>query len=477
MSAITTSPGIYIEEEASTSLSIGSAETAVPVFIGRFAKRNGAPIETGCFRIDTLADFEAGFETSVSVEIHSTDVTEPTEGGNEVTRKRSSASKTAARPKAMTYSWEIHDSSRHAWFAVRHYFSNGGGRCYVLPLASTDAGELAKLPGLIQQQGDITLLVCPETDETLSTARSEGGQSARADSGGDKQAIYAALNVLLTNGTGYFLIADSRDGSDKPSTAADKTAVYYPSVVTTYVAGRPDDARISVSGYVDGSDTTTEVATLAALEQVNSALYNEISDAIDSLYPDDDAGIELPPSAGVAGAYCRTDAGRGVWKAPANVPLFDVRSVTDQITDARQGALNDAGINAIRYFSARGVLIWGARTMVPASTPGWVYVPVRRLFSAAERDIGAAVRFAVFEGNHAATWERVRTAIESYLHRLWQQGALVGAGPSQAYFVEVGKGITMTEDDVQQGKMIVRVGMAAVRPAEFIILQFVANGD
>jgi len=470
MSAIITSPGVYIEEEASLSFSIGSAETAVPVFIGRFA-RKGGPVETSCFRIDTFADFEAGFVTSVAVEIQSTDATPPPAGGGTAT------STAAAQPAAMTYDWDISDSSGRASFALRHYFSNGGGRCYVLPLASTDAAELAKLPELIEQQGDITLLVCLDMDETSSTDSSDGEEAERADSGGGKQAVYSALNVLLTNGTGYFLIADSRDGSEKPATVADKTAVYYPSIVTTYVARRPDDAQIPVSGYVDGTDATTEVATLAALEQINNALYKQISDAIDALYPDDGAPIELPPSAAVAGAYCRTDAARGVWKAPANVPLFDVQSLTDQITDAQQGALNDAGVNAIRYFSARGVLIWGARTLVPASTPGWLYIPVRRLFGAAERDIGAAVRFAVFEGNHAATWERIRMAIDGYLHRLWQQGALVGATPSQAYFVDVGKGITMSADDIQQGKMIVRVGMAAVRPAEFIILQFVANGD
>ncbi len=132
--------------------------------------------------------------------------------------------------------------------------------------------------------------------------------------------------------------------------------------------------------------------------------------------------------------------------------------------------MNDAGINAIRHFTGKGTLIWGARTL--DQTDNWRYIPVRRLFNTAERDIKRAMRFAVFEPNSQPTWKRVQTAIDNYLYQLWQQGALAGNKPQEAYFVQIGKDITMSEDDIQQGKMIVKVGMAAVRPAEFIILQF-----
>lgn len=98
-------------------------------------------------------------------------------------------------------------------------------------------------------------------------------------------------------------------------------------------------------------------------------------------------------------------------------------------------------------------------------------MPVRRLFDAAERDIRTAMSQALFEPNSAQTWERVRGAVESYVHSLWQQGALQGESPEQAYFVQIGLGSTMTQDDINSGKMIIKVGLAAVRPAEFIVLQ------
>ncbi|WP_439412906.1 phage tail sheath family protein [Enterobacter ludwigii] len=175
----------------------------------------------------------------------------------------------------------------------------------------------------------------------------------------------------------------------------------------------------------------------------------------------------------MAGVYCRTDRERGVWKAPANVVLDGVSDVSVRVTDDAQGTMNEQGVNVIRYFSDRGVTVWGARTL--AILPGdenWRYISVRRLFDAAERDIQKAMRPMVFEPNNALTWKRVKIAIENYLHGIWQQGGLVGNNAEEAYCVQIGKDLTMTDDDISQGKMIVRVGMAAVRPAEFIILQF-----
>ena len=127
-------------------------------------------------------------------------------------------------------------------------------------------------------------------------------------------------------------------------------------------------------------------------------------------------------------------------------------------------------MNVIRAFHGTGPLIWGARTL-QSDTPAWRYVPVRRLFNAAERDIKTAMSMALFEPNSAPTWERVRGAVESYVHDLWLKGALLGDTPAQAYFVHIGLGTTMTQNDIDNGRMIVKVGLAAVRPAEFIILQ------
>ena len=190
--------------------------------------------------------------------------------------------------------------------------------------------------------------------------------------------------------------------------------------------------------------------------------------------------VVLRASVAMAGVYARTDRERGVWKAPANVELSGVQalvSVRDtgvheiRVDEHLNETLVAAKVNAIRAFSGRGVVVWGSRTMAAAQDLAWRYVPVRRLFDMVERDVQQALRSVVFEPNSQPTWEQVRGAVAGYLHRLWEDGALVGDTPAQAYFVHVGLGVTMSSEDVQLGKMVIKVGLAAVRPAEFIVLQ------
>jgi hypothetical protein len=128
-------------------------------------------------------------------------------------------------------------------------------------------------------------------------------------------------------------------------------------------------------------------------------------------------------------------------------------------------------VNAIRSFKDRGILVWGARTLA-GNDNEWRYVPVRRLFITIEESIKNATEFVVFEPNDRNTWVRVRAMIQNYLTGLWRQGALAGSKPEDAFFVNVGLGETMTAQDILEGKLIVEVGIAAVRPAEFIILNF-----
>jgi phage tail sheath protein FI len=179
----------------------------------------------------------------------------------------------------------------------------------------------------------------------------------------------------------------------------------------------------------------------------------------------------VPASFVIAGLYCASDRTRGVWKAPANIALPAGYRPYYAVTDDLQGRYNSGkAINMIRQVDDRGLVVWGARTL--EDSDDWRYISVRRLFNSAERDIKNAMQAMVFEANNQPTWERVRCAINNYLHKLWQQGALVGATEQEAYFVQIGKDVTMSDDDIAQGKMIAQVGMAAARPAEFIILQF-----
>jgi phage tail sheath protein FI len=217
-----------------------------------------------------------------------------------------------------------------------------------------------------------------------------------------------------------------------------------------------------------GGDDAGE--TLASIESTETSLYNQIRAGLARIW------VELPPAAAVAGVYAQVDATRGVWKAPANVSVASVISPTTKISDAEQESLNvdpTAGksINAIRSFTGRGTLVWGARTLA-GNDNEWRYVPVRRLFNMIEESASKSTGFAVFEPNDATTWLKVKGMLESFLFNLWERGALAGPTPEAAYFVDIGLGKTMTADDVLNGRMIVRVGVAAVRPAEFIVLEF-----
>ncbi len=209
---------------------------------------------------------------------------------------------------------------------------------------------------------------------------------------------------------------------------------------------------------------------LSDIEPIDNATYNKILAEINGL------AITLPPSSAMAGIYARVDADRGVWKAPANVSLNYVTNPTVKITNEIQDGLNvdtvaGKSINAIRSFTGKGILVWGSRTLA-GNDNEWRYVPVRRFFNMAEESIKKATEQFVFEPNDANTWVRVRAMIENFLILQWRAGALAGAKPDQAFYVRIGLGQTMSAVDILEGRMIIEIGMAVVRPAEFIILRF-----
>lgn len=183
----------------------------------------------------------------------------------------------------------------------------------------------------------------------------------------------------------------------------------------------------------------------------------------------------MPPSGAVVGVYASVDRTRGVWKSPANVSLNSVIGPAVVTSDKAQERLNihvtGKSVNAIRSFSGKGSLIWGARTLA-GNDNEWRYISVRRFFMMVEESVKKATEPFVFEPNDANTWLKASVMIENYLTNLWRQGALAGAKPKDAFFVHCGLGSTMTSQDVLEGRMIVEIGMAAVRPAEFIILRF-----
>lgn len=184
----------------------------------------------------------------------------------------------------------------------------------------------------------------------------------------------------------------------------------------------------------------------------------------------------IPPSGIIAGIYSKVDSTRGVWKAPANISINSVFDVTEKISNKSQEELNvdvvaGKSINAIRPFAGKGILVWGARTLA-GNDNEWRYVSVRRFFNMAEESIKKSTYWAVFEPNDANLWIKVKAMVENYLTDKWRDGALAGAKPEDAFFVNVGLGKTMTSQDILEGRLIIEIGMAVVRPAEFIILRF-----
>ena len=176
----------------------------------------------------------------------------------------------------------------------------------------------------------------------------------------------------------------------------------------------------------------------------------------------------LPPSGFVSGIYARSDIERGVHKAPANEIVRGLTRFEANINKARQDVLNPEGINALRFFEGRGNRVWGARTM--SSDPEWKYVNVRRLFIYIEHSIDKGTQWAVFEPNGPRLWANIRQTVEDFLLVLWRDGALLGDKPEQAYFVRCDR-TTMTQNDLDNGRLICLIGVAPVKPAEFVIFR------
>lgn len=180
--------------------------------------------------------------------------------------------------------------------------------------------------------------------------------------------------------------------------------------------------------------------------------------------------LVIPPSGHVCGAFARTDTERGVHKAPANVVVRNILDLNAKITTGEQEILNPRGINVIRDFSnlGRAKRIWGARTTT--SDPEWIYVPVRRLFLFIEKSIELGTQFAVFESNSPPLWATINRSLTNFLTSVWRDGALMGNSAEEAFFVDVGPN-TMAQADIDAGRLIVRVGIAPVKPAEFVIFR------
>ncbi len=176
----------------------------------------------------------------------------------------------------------------------------------------------------------------------------------------------------------------------------------------------------------------------------------------------------IPPSGHVAGVWCRTDATRGVHKAPANEVTMGANGLAFQVTHAEQGGLNQVGINCIRAFPGRGIRIWGARTL--SSDPEWRYINVRRLFNYVSESIMQGTQWSVFEPNDQKLWLQLRVSVSNFLRRVWAGGALFGATPEQAFYVKC-DAETNPPELIEAGQVTCEIGIAPVKPAEFVVFR------
>jgi hypothetical protein len=315
----------------------------------------------------------------------------------------------------------------------------------------------------------------PHLKTILNPAFNESTGIVHAGTGYDYVAEFTALNTLID------VLNDEVNDDNLEENRAAALALFnsvnethdIPFDLSTIMSAATSPALLVAIDDLIGDFESDEVGVADGkkLEDLKgTALYNEIQALINAI------PVVVPPSAAMAGVYAKTDSTRGVWKAPANVGLNYVVGPTEKVDNAQQDGLNvdaNAGksINVIRKFTGKGTLVWGARTL-DGNSNEWRYVSVRRFFNMVEESVKKASERFVFDSNDANTWVKVKGMIENFLNTQWRAGALAGASPEEAYFVSVGLDETMSAQDILEGRMIVEIGMAAVRPAEFIILRF-----
>jgi phage tail sheath protein FI len=230
--------------------------------------------------------------------------------------------------------------------------------------------------------------------------------------------------------------------------------------------------RIAVLDTPPGQTISEARDTRSRVDSTRAALYYPWVVVANPLARPGDERVKgevaLPPSGFVTGIYARTDVERGVWKAPANEVVRGALRFEQELSHGQQEVLNPEGVNCLRFFSGRGNRVWGARTA--SSDPEWKYVNVRRYFIYLERSIDRSTQWAAFEPNNERLWANIRDAVSDFLYSEWRTGALLGDNPQEAYFVRCDRS-TMTQNDLDNGRLVCEVGVAAVKPAEFVIFR------
>jgi phage tail sheath protein FI len=464
-------PGVYTEETPRLPPSIVGVATAVPAFIGytqQAQKQVPGDLHLLPTRIASLPEYAQYFggpqpETRLVVMI-----TERRDAAGHQLSQQAGATLAAA------------DRSRHIlYYGLQWYFANGGGPCYIVSVGLYKA--LAKalvVSGLaaglasVRTAAEPTLLVLPEVQALEDMADVKALHDAALAQCALLRDRFALLDVpggaglLASQAAGVLAAVAAFRAAGVGAANLHYGAAYAPNLETVldYLV---DEALTDVR-YVLNTNAPV-VTKLAALAAPNPERYALARAAIRDL------PCVLPPSAGIAGVYATADRTRGVWKAPASVALVAVVRPTSPLTANEIDYLHNdpvggKSVNAIRAFAGKGTLVWGARTLA-GNDAEWHYISVRRLCIFVEQSVKRGAQPFVFEPNDANTWARLRAINDNFMTTLWRQGALQGARPENAFYVAVGLGKTMTARDILTGRLVVEIGLAAVRPAEFTVLK------
>lgn len=467
MAAKFKTPGIYINEIPNVPPSITAVPTSIPAFIGYTEKavdKNGNTLRNKPTKISSLVEYEQLFGKAQN------------EDNLQIIFEEERLPLTTKETVTVTINGK---ASRHLMhYSMQSYFANGGGDCYIVssgpykalgePLVLTEfeAGLTA-----VAKEDEPDLIIFPEgqkmaeqdyfilLNKTLEQCHQSGNLFCIID-------VWQGNEQLKTSNNFMDAIEAFRNGITSPYLKYG--AAYCPNIKTVFPL-KYDETKVQLVHRLNGSKGTLHDKFLVDIETSYPALYQKIKQAIGQY------GTEVPQGSAIAGVYVTVDRTRGIWKAPANVALKGVSDLSFNITNNLQDQLNvDAvagkSINAIRWFTGKGHLVWGARTLA-GNDNEWRYISIRRLFNMVEESCKKGIKAFAFEPNDANTWTRVQAMIENFLIGLWRQGALQGAKPEHAFYVAVGLGKTMTTLDVQEGRMITDIGLAAVRPAEFTIIR------
>ncbi|GGO69596.1 phage tail sheath family protein [Bowmanella pacifica] len=492
-SALVKSPGVYIKEIASPLVVRGVA-TSIPAFVGytRKCSCDGQTWLNQAVKISSFQDFVAHFGDSRPPYFYFQ--SEP--------QADNSAQVSSTQPSVLPCA----DSRYYLAQAVKLFFQNGGQQAYIVSVgeyAKSSEQRLGSQPNRHIQlqalmQGLAALKLCPEPSLYLcpdaiglnDTDYSHLVQAMLAQAG-DLDSAFCLLDVPGADFAEHNPLdaLSSRFRQLVGYRHLSYGAAYLP-FINTALFGQDDITYLQLQGgnskglndWLNPDGEPKLEALIAKLPYAKKSEQLTYHHALLALSPIYRHCIEQacqwanlqPASGAVCGCYSQQDAEYGVWKAPANIALRHVVDLPVNISNDQQDGLNiDAAsgisINALRVFIGQGVLIWGARTM--AGNSEWRYVPVRRTAIFIKQSLQTALNAMAFEHNDAHTWIAARDMTSDFLQRLWRQGGLCGAKAEDAYFVRVGLGQTMTAKDILDKRLVVQVGLALTRPAEFVVIK------